>query len=219
MSLHSHDSQQPTEAEEGSLGNGGNFLADINTTPDENLTTHSAKRKRLSHSPGQRSNYVQKRPTLFSADFGLECHGLCSNRDAFTNERIENGFSTMSGDLLPAVIEIGFRLHPIGGLPFHAYQYTALIKTDPNSPELSRSRIRELIYKMGYEWGAEDIDTDILSPNWTRACGLINKDGFGIDSIDPSEAEEDDEYNSGEAEEDDEYDSGEAEEDSEEGEH
>jgi hypothetical protein len=108
----------------------------------------------------------------------------------------------MSRDLLPAVIEIGFRLHPIGGLPFHAYQYTALIKTNPNAPELSRSRIYKLIYKIGYKWGAEDIDTNILSPNWTWACGLINKDGFSIDSIDPSEAEEDDEYDSGEAEED-----------------
>jgi hypothetical protein len=100
-----------------------------------------------------------------------------------TTRTIGDRISSMPRDKLPVVTEICFCLYPYGPYAFNAYQYTAMIRTDPGRRELSDSHISKLINGMGYTWKVNDTEhTDILSPDWTRVDGLI---------IDPSKEESD----------------------------
>ena len=78
----------------------------------------------------------------------------------------------MPKDRLPAVVEFHIRLYPCGPCAFDCYQYMALIKTDPDQPDLNGDDITELFRGMGYAWEINDINVDV-SPDWTRVEGLI----------------------------------------------
>ncbi len=68
----------------------------------------------------------------------------------------------MSKDRLPVVAEIRFCFYLYGPFAFDGYEYTALIKIDPDQ-ELSSNRIGELIEGMGYAWKIHDITTYTMS--------------------------------------------------------
>jgi hypothetical protein len=71
----------------------------------------------------------------------------------------------MPRDRLPVVAEICFRLYLCGPNDFDGYEYTAMIKTDPDQPKLSGSRVAELIKGMGYAREISDITVDTRSPH------------------------------------------------------
>ncbi|PMD51338.1 uncharacterized protein K444DRAFT_636652 [Hyaloscypha bicolor E] len=77
---------------------------------------------------------------------------------------------------------ICFRLWPAGPYTFRGYQYTAIIKTDPDEPTLSGDRIGEIINRMGYiwDWDIDEINCNILSPKWTAVTGILFDPTIGI---------------------------------------
>lgn len=156
---------------------------------EEERILHTAKRKRLPSlqaGPRKRKNCLQRSPSLFSSGSpfkSLRGLGPPIEESESLARIIGDRISSMPRDKLPVVTEICFRLYPYGPYAFNAYQYTAMIKTDPSRRELSDSRISKLIKGMGYTWKIDDTEhTDILSPDWTRVDGLI---------IDPSKEESD----------------------------
>jgi hypothetical protein len=93
---------------------------------------------------------------------------------------------SMPGERLPVVTQLCFRLYPCGPRAFNGYEYSAIIKTDPNQRKLSANRICKLIKALGYTREIEDLNLDIISPDWTRVGGVIWNDDYPSDDGDLS---------------------------------
>lgn len=74
------------------------------------------------------------------------------------------------------VTQICFRVWPYGPriVAFTLYEYTAMIKTDPNQPNLSWEHIEKLIKGIiSHTWEVDDFTIKILSPDWTYIEGFL----------------------------------------------
>jgi hypothetical protein len=127
-----------------------------------------------SPSPGpsqaQRPEYLQN--SLF---------GSSPFYDAYTNKleekprtrNIYKRFSNITGEVQPVVTEICLRLNPLGPRTFQFYHFTAMIKTNPDMPPLSKLDMLALIGKTDFSGDVEDIKTAKTSPGFTTASGRI----------------------------------------------
>jgi hypothetical protein len=95
---------------------------------------------------------------------------------------------SMLRETLPVVTQLCFRLYPCGPRAFDGYEYSAIIKTDLNQRKLSANRIRKLIKGLGYTREIEDLNLDIISPDWTRVGGVIWSDKLQKAEIDVQKA-------------------------------
>jgi hypothetical protein len=83
----------------------------------------------------------------------------------------------MPEEKLPVVTQICSRLWLNGPriVAFTLYEYTAMIKTDPNQPNLSGDHIEELIKGIiSRTWDVDDFTSKILSPDWTYVKGFLH---------------------------------------------
>ena len=82
--------------------------------------------------------------------------------------------STVTQEMQPVVTELCLRLNPLGPRASQFYQFTAMVKTNPDLPSLSESDMTALVQDMGLG-GVECIEATKTSLNLTTVSGRITR--------------------------------------------
>lgn len=135
----------------------------------------SAKRKRspsppIGSSRTQRQNDIQKPLSLFAAGSPFYASG-CPEQLSIAVQNFDR-LSHMPQAKLPMVAESCLRLDAMAAAPFQHHCYTAMVKTDPDEPELTVDQIAGLIEDV-YAGDLEDVEPVKLSPEWTVLNGIL----------------------------------------------
>jgi hypothetical protein len=158
-----------------------------NPTPDQadqEEIPNPAKRNRASSSARptqmQQRKYIPESPSLLTAKISFE-PSFGHNEEPMA-KLLEDWLPTIAKDKLPLVTEICFRLWPGGPYAprMGIYRFVAMIKTEPSREELSESRARDALKKLGYTWKLSTGNLEKLSPDYTLAYGAFIKPSTSV---------------------------------------
>ena len=130
----------------------------------------------------QQRKYISDSPSLLTAKISFE-PSFGHNEERMV-KLLEDWLPTIAEDELPLVTEICSRLWPGGP---HAprmgiQRFVAMIKTEPSQEELSESRVRDALKKLGYTWKLTLGNVEKVSPDYTLAYGCFINPSFTSDS-------------------------------------